>query len=148
MPSSTSGFPPSADRISTPTTGNFRWWPASPWATRGSALFARSGRRCGGVQALRGMGVETVLALDLEESRLALVAEAGAIPVPVGDGVDVSKAVKEHTDGRGADAAIDAVGLVPGYETALRVSRRGGRVCVLGVYGPDERIEVRMGAYW
>jgi threonine dehydrogenase-like Zn-dependent dehydrogenase len=100
------------------------------------------------VQALRAMGVETVLALDLEESRLALAAEAGAIPVRAGEGMDVSKVVKEHTEGRGADAAIDAVGLVPGYETALRVTRRGGRVCVLGVYGPDERIEVRMGAYW
>ena len=73
---------------------------------------------------------------------------AGAIPVRVGDDVDVSKAVKEHTEGRGADAAIDAVGLVPAYQTTLRATRRGGRVCVLGVYGPDERIEVQMGAYW
>jgi threonine dehydrogenase-like Zn-dependent dehydrogenase len=99
-------------------------------------------------QALRSMGVRTVLLLDREESRLALAKDAGAIPVLVGDEVDASKAVKEHTEGRGADAAIDAVGLVPGYETALRVTRRGGRVCVLGVYGPDERVEVRMGAYW
>ena len=94
------------------------------------------------------MGVETVLLLDREESRLALAKHAGAIPVHVGDGVDVSKAVKEHTDGRGADAAIDAVGLVPAYETTLRATRRGGRVCVLGVYGPDERIEVKLGVYW
>jgi threonine dehydrogenase-like Zn-dependent dehydrogenase len=99
-------------------------------------------------QALRALGVRTVLLLDLEESRLALAREAGAIPVRAGDDIDVAKAVKAHTEGRGADAAIDAVGLVPGYETALRATRRGGRVCVLGVYGPDERIEVRMGAYW
>jgi 2-desacetyl-2-hydroxyethyl bacteriochlorophyllide A dehydrogenase len=99
-------------------------------------------------QALRSMGVRTVLLLDREESRLALAQDAGAIPVRVGDDVDVSKAVKEHTQGRGADAAIDAVGLVPAYETTLRVTRRGGRVCVLGVYGPDERIEVKLGAYW
>jgi threonine dehydrogenase-like Zn-dependent dehydrogenase len=100
------------------------------------------------VQALRAMNVGTVLLLDLEDSRLALGEAAGAIPIRAGGDVDVSKAVKEHTGGRGADAAIDAVGLVPGYESALRVTRRGGRVCVLGVYGPDERIEVRMGAYW
>jgi threonine dehydrogenase-like Zn-dependent dehydrogenase len=99
-------------------------------------------------QALRSMGVETVLLLDREESRLRLASHAGAIPVRVGDDVDVSKAIKEHTAGRGADAAIDAVGLVPAYETSLRATRRGGRVCVLGVYGPEERIEVRMGAYW
>ncbi len=99
-------------------------------------------------QALRSMGVRTVLLLDREESRLALAKHAGAIPVRVGDDVDVSKAVKEHTEGRGADAAIDAVGLVPAYQTTLRATRRGGRVCVLGVYGPDERIEVQMGAYW
>jgi threonine dehydrogenase-like Zn-dependent dehydrogenase len=99
-------------------------------------------------QALHSMGVGTVLLLDREESRLALATHAGAIPVRVGDDVDASKAVKEHTGGRGADAAIDAVGLVPAYETTLRATRRGGRVCVLGVYGPDERIEVGMGAYW
>jgi threonine dehydrogenase-like Zn-dependent dehydrogenase len=99
-------------------------------------------------QALRSMGVRTVLLLDREESRLALAPAAGAVPVRVADDVDVSKAVKEHTEGRGADAAIDAVGLVPAYETTLRATRRGGRVCVLGVYGPDERIDVRMGAYW
>jgi threonine dehydrogenase-like Zn-dependent dehydrogenase len=99
-------------------------------------------------QALRSMGVRNVLLLDLEESRLALAAEAGATPIRVGEDVDVSKAVKEHTDGRGADATIDAVGMVPAYETALRATRRGGRVCVLGVYGPDERVEVRMGSYW
>jgi 2-desacetyl-2-hydroxyethyl bacteriochlorophyllide A dehydrogenase len=99
-------------------------------------------------QALHSMGVGTVLLLDREESRLQLAPHAGAIPVHVGEDVDVSKAVKEYTEGRGADAAIDAVGLIPAYETTLRATRRGGRVCVLGVYGPEERIEVHMGAYW
>jgi threonine dehydrogenase-like Zn-dependent dehydrogenase len=130
------------------TTGHYGARLLEPGAEESVAVVGAGPVGFCAAQALRSMGVRTVLLLDREESRLALAKEAGAVPVRVGDDLDVSKAVKEHTEGRGADAAIDAVGLVPAYETTLRATRRGGRVCVLGVYGPGERVEVQLGAYW
>ena len=98
-------------------------------------------------QAALARGAGRVLLLDVEPSRLELAGRIGAVPVPVGGDVDVSRAVKAQTDGRGADVAIDAVGLVSAYETAVKVTRRGGRISVVGVYGP-ETTEIRLGHYW
>jgi threonine dehydrogenase-like Zn-dependent dehydrogenase len=43
--------------------------------------------------------------------------------------------------------AVDAVGAVPVVKAAMRCVRDGGRVVVLGVYGP-ERMELSMGMAW
>jgi len=48
------------------------------------------------------------------------------------DGVDVVKQVKDLTEGRGVDVAIEAVGIPEVWETALRLLRRGGTVNFFG----------------
>ena len=55
-------------------------------------------------------------------------------------------AVKRATDGRGVDAAIDAVGHADALELAARVTRKAGTVSAIGVYA--ERIPVHMGIVW
>jgi threonine dehydrogenase-like Zn-dependent dehydrogenase len=42
---------------------------------------------------------------------------------------------------------IEAVGSVEGFETAVDVARRGGRVVVVGVYA-GETIEAQLGVWW
>jgi threonine dehydrogenase-like Zn-dependent dehydrogenase len=98
------------------------------------------------IEGLRALGAPTVYALDRERSRLALAAAAGAIPVHV-DERNPTTALAEATDGRGADAVIDAVGQHPAFEEAIDTVRRGGTVVVLGVYS-SETIELQLGAYW
>jgi threonine dehydrogenase-like Zn-dependent dehydrogenase len=98
------------------------------------------------IEGLRALGSPTVYALDREPSRLALAEAAGAIPVDV-DERNAVTALAEATDGRGADAVIDAVGHPTAFEGAIDTVRRGGTVVVLGVYS-SETTELQLGAYW
>lgn len=98
------------------------------------------------IEGLRALGAPTVYALDREPSRLALAEAAGAIPVHVDERNPVT-ALAEVTDGRGADAVIDAVGQPTAFEGAIDTVRRGGTVVVLGVYS-SETTELQLGAYW
>jgi threonine dehydrogenase-like Zn-dependent dehydrogenase len=93
---------------------------------------------------LRGAG--RVLALDLNPERLRLAEEAGALPVDVGVS-DPKQRVKEATDGRGADAAVEAVGSLAALRSAAQVARRGGTVVGLGVPG-DETLELPLRRTW
>ena len=50
------------------------------------------------------------------------------------------------TDGRGVDAAIDAVGHPDALDLALRLARNAGTVVAIGVYA--EPCQVHMGVVW
>jgi threonine dehydrogenase-like Zn-dependent dehydrogenase len=94
----------------------------------------------------RALGAGTVYALDRDPVRLALARRAGAIPVHVEERNPVS-ALAEATEGRGADAVIDAVGHPAAFESAIDTVRRGGTVVVVGVYS-GETTELQLGAFW
>ena len=98
------------------------------------------------VQAALLHDPKEVLALDMDEARLALVEKAGGVPVHVKER-NPQMAVSGITDGRGADVVIEAVGNTSAYETAFEVVRRGGRICVLGMF-VSESIEIPLGVYW
>ena len=97
------------------------------------------------VQAAMAAGAAKVIAIDTVADRLALAEAFGAEPVHLTED-DPRRAVKEATDGRGVDAAIDAVGHPDALELACRVTRKAGIVSAIGVYA--ERIEVHMGIVW
>lgn len=98
------------------------------------------------VQGAQVHGAKEVLALDPDHERLALAEKMGAVPIDVG--TDQPRATVERvTDGRGADVVIEAVGHPAAYETATRIVRRGGRVCVVGMY-VTEKAEIPLGIYW
>ncbi|HEV3474391.1 MAG TPA: alcohol dehydrogenase catalytic domain-containing protein [Actinomycetota bacterium] len=87
-----------------------------------------------------------VLVLDLDEERLAIVEKLGLTPLNVRDR-NAATAVSEHTEGRGADVVIEAVGSVPALETSMDVVRRGGTICVIGMY-VSETLELQLGVAW
>ncbi len=97
------------------------------------------------VQAARAAGARAVVAVDTVDQRLELARALGAEPVHLTDG-DPRAAVKALTEGRGADATIDAVGHPDALELACRLTRKAGTVSATGVYA--ERIEVHMGIVW
>ena len=97
------------------------------------------------VQAARAAGAAKVIAIDTVEERLGIAREFGAEPVHLTED-DPRAAVKAATDGRGVDAAIDAVGHQDALELAARVTRKAGTVVAIGVYA--ERIPVHMGIVW
>ncbi|HEY7455038.1 MAG TPA: alcohol dehydrogenase catalytic domain-containing protein [Thermoleophilaceae bacterium] len=97
------------------------------------------------VQAAKAAGAAKVIAIDTVADRLELAASFGAEAVHLTDD-DPRAAVKAATEGRGVDAAIDAVGHPDALELACRVTRKAGTVSAIGVYA--ERIEVHMGIVW
>ena len=97
------------------------------------------------VQAARAAGAAKVIAIDTVEDRLRIAASFGAEAVHLTDD-DPRAAVKKATEGRGVDAAIDAVGHQDALELAARVTRKAGTVAAIGVYA--ERIPVHMGIVW
>ncbi|MDX6669691.1 MAG: hypothetical protein QOI91_54 [Solirubrobacteraceae bacterium] len=97
------------------------------------------------VQAARHAGAETVLAVDAVDERLEMARTFGAIPVHLTE-EDPRAEIKAHTEGRGADVGIEAVGTPQALDMAIRLTRRAGRLAVIGVHG--QPCEVHMGLLW
>jgi len=78
-------------------------------------------------------GALEVIAVDRVPSRLETAESFGATAVNFETG-DPLAIVQEHTDGRGADAAIEAVGSAAATRTAADLLRPGGRIAAIGVH--------------
>jgi threonine dehydrogenase-like Zn-dependent dehydrogenase len=88
-----------------------------------------------------------VMILDSDPKRVKFAKEKLGL-----DSIDVSKmdaqaAVAGQTNGEMADVAIEAVGSIDAFKSAMKCVRDGGRVAVVGVYGA-ERYELPMGMVW
>jgi alcohol dehydrogenase len=86
------------------------------------------------------MGATTIIGVDTVPERLAMAKRLGAdilIDFKKGDPVDQ---ILEATDGRGVDAAIEALGTQGTFESALGALRPGGTLSSLGVYSTDLKI--------
>jgi 2-desacetyl-2-hydroxyethyl bacteriochlorophyllide A dehydrogenase len=97
------------------------------------------------VQVAVASGAGPVLAIDTVPQRLDMARAFGAVPVHLSD-ESPRDVVKQLTQGRGVDAAVDAVGHPDALDLALRLTRKCGTVVAIGVYA--ERCEVHMGLAW
>jgi len=97
------------------------------------------------VQAAKAAGASEVIAIDSVEDRLQMAESFGATPVHLTED-DPRGKVKELTEGRGVDLAVDAVGHPEALDLACRLARKAGTVSATGVYA--ERIELHMGIVW
>ncbi len=79
-------------------------------------------------------GASLVIGIDSNTERLAMARQLGAnVTLNTKDG-DPIAAIKQLTDGRGVDVAIEALGRQETFENALRSIRPGGTLSSLGVY--------------
>jgi alcohol dehydrogenase len=76
-----------------------------------------------------------IVAVDLSDARLARASEFGADTTVNNGREDAIAAVKELTDGLGADVAMEAVGVPETFELCTELIRPGGRVANIGVHG-------------
>jgi 2-desacetyl-2-hydroxyethyl bacteriochlorophyllide A dehydrogenase len=97
------------------------------------------------VQVAVAAGAATVLAIDSVEQRLELASSFGGQPVHLTE-ENPREIAKDATEGRGVDAAIDAVGHPDALDLALRLARKAGTVVAIGVYA--EPCQVHMGLVW
>lgn len=85
-------------------------------------------------------GATTIIVVDGNEHRLDIARKMGADVALNFKECDVVEEVMSLTRGRGADAAIEALGTQATFESALRVLKPGGTLSSLGVYSQDLRI--------
>jgi L-iditol 2-dehydrogenase len=85
------------------------------------------------VQALRAAGSGRIIAVDLDAKKLALACKLGADEGLRSDQVDVAAEVMRRSGGRGADVALEAVGIAPTVQTALACLRKGGQLTLVGL---------------
>ncbi|KAJ5235370.1 uncharacterized protein N7469_004538 [Penicillium citrinum] len=79
-----------------------------------------------------------ILAVDSVPSRLELAKSLGAEPWNfMTDREGLDKRVKELTEGRGADAVIEVVGLSPALRTAYELLRPWGTISSVGVHNAE-----------
>jgi alcohol dehydrogenase len=76
-----------------------------------------------------------IIAIDLDDGRLARALDFGADVVINNGTEDALARVMELTDGRGVDTAIEAVGVPDTFELCTELIRAGGRVANVGVHG-------------
>ena len=90
-----------------------------------------------GVQCLRALTPAEIVVLDSSEPALELARELGAHQTVLVDGNHVD-AVRELTDGAGAEAVIDFVGEGRAVDDGIRMLRRAGTYYVVGYGGTLE----------
>lgn len=83
---------------------------------------------------LRRMGVRQLIAVDLLPQRLNVSTAMGATQIICGGVVtDVAQRVRELTDGKNVDLAVEAVGKVETLNLAARLVKRNGTLLAFGV---------------
>jgi NAD+-dependent secondary alcohol dehydrogenase Adh1 len=86
------------------------------------------------VQLARELGSSRVIAIDTEDERLALARELGADETVTGGG-GAAAAVRELTDGRGAEVVFDFVGTDSTHAGSMEMLGRAGTYSVIGYGG-------------
>lgn len=84
------------------------------------------------IQLLRISGCGRIIAVDKASEKLSLATAFGADYTCCSADSDVAGFVREHTAGRGADLAFEAVGLTPTVRMAVQALRKGGSATLIG----------------
>ena len=87
------------------------------------------------VQTLLRAGCGRVIAIDIDQERLAPAHRLGAVEA-LEAGEVAARRVREMTDGRGAEAVFEVVGNSAALTTALACVRKGGSLTLVGNLSP------------
>ncbi|MEL6109960.1 MAG: alcohol dehydrogenase catalytic domain-containing protein [Planctomycetota bacterium] len=117
------------------STAHFGFEMAAEASTIESDVFVVIG--CGNVGLLaiamaKQRGAKNVFAIDLTQSRLRIAEQLGATVYD--DSRAIADAVSAATEGRGADAVLEFVGLPDAQRLAYELLRPGGRMSVIGCH--------------
>ncbi len=86
-----------------------------------------------GIQILRAVSAARVIAVDLDDDRLALAREVGA-DAAVKSGAGAADAIRELTGGEGATVVFDFVGAQSTIDTAQQVVAIDGHISIVGIH--------------
>jgi len=102
---------------------------------------------CGGVgmaavAGARLAGASRIIAVDVDDRKLALAREFGAHKLINSTATDPVEAIRAATGGFGADVVVDAVGLPETYRQAFYGRDLAGTVVLVGVPRPEATLEL------
>lgn len=95
------------------------------------------------IQLLRIAGCGQIIAVDLEQDRLDKACSLGADVGLKSDVTNVLAEVHRRTGNRGADIAVEAVGLTPTVQMAVASLRKGGSLTLLGNLSPTVELPLQ-----
>jgi S-(hydroxymethyl)glutathione dehydrogenase/alcohol dehydrogenase len=98
------------------------------------------------VQGARLAGAGEIIAVDLDDAKLALAVKIGATSVVNPRREDVVAIAKAKTGGRGVDTVLEAAGSPAGFGLSVEAVRPGGEVVWLGKTDVTAEVAFRWGA--
>jgi S-(hydroxymethyl)mycothiol dehydrogenase len=108
------------------------------------AVFGCGGVGCAAVAGARLAGASTIIAVDLDASKLTLARQFGATHTVDASRENPVEAIRGLTDGNGVDVCIEAVGNPTTMEQAFYARDLAGTLVQVGVPTPDMQIELPM----
>lgn len=85
------------------------------------------------IQVLRAAGCGRIIAVDIDQRRLDLACQLGADEGFRSDQIDAVAEIMKRTNGRGADVALEVVGIGPTVQLAASCLRKGGQLTLVGI---------------
>ena len=98
------------------------------------------------VQGARLAGAAKIIAVDLDDAKLALAQKMGATSGINAKTEDVVAIAKRETSGRGPDAVIEAAGSGAAFRISAEAVRPGGEIIWLGKVDVEQDVAFRWGA--
>jgi len=92
---------------------------------------------------LRARGCGTIIAIDVDDTKLDLARKLGADAGFNPGRDDIRKEIEARTEGRGADMAFEVVGITDTVNTAIESVRRGATVTLVGNLSPTAEIPLQ-----
>jgi aryl-alcohol dehydrogenase len=96
------------------------------------AIFGIGGVGCAAIMAAKTASISTIIAVDINESRLDLARALGATNTFNSANADIVAVIKSLTKIFGVDAAVDCTGVIPVVETMLEVTSNTGMGVSIG----------------
>ena len=97
-----------------------------------AAIFGAGGLGMSAVQLARAFGSLEVFAVDINDSKLALAEQYGAVPVNAAAGDPVAE-IRRLTGGKGVDVSLELIGLPLTMRQALQSLSVFGRAVIVGI---------------
>ncbi len=106
-----------------------------------AAVFGAGTQGILSLQGARAAGARRVFVVDVNDARLEAARRAGATRAINGRSSDAVASILEATEGEGCDVVVDAAGITPTRQQALRAAARGGVVGLIGLSDPASELD-------
>jgi len=106
------------------------------------AVIGCGGVGCAAVLGSRLAGARKIIAVDIDDRKLAWARELGATDTVNSRETDPVEQIRELTEGNGADVVIEAVGRPETYKQAFYARDLAGTVVLVGVPTPEMTLEL------